>query len=41
MYKDKGETYNPSENGFVFSEPQIAATQLDRTRDCHYDEALE
>jgi hypothetical protein len=41
MQKDKGEPYNPSENGFVFSEQQITQTILRRTRERQHDEALE
>jgi hypothetical protein len=41
MYEDKGETYNPSEDGFVFSEPQIAAAQRTRNRENLAQEAAE
>jgi len=33
MYKSKGETYNPSADGFVFSEPQINASIRARHRE--------
>jgi hypothetical protein len=32
MYESKGEPYNPSSDGFVFSKPQIAATRASRHR---------
>ncbi len=41
MYESKGETYDPSEDGFVFSEDQINATILRRNRERLIDEALE
>jgi hypothetical protein len=33
MYKDKGETYDPSEHGFVFSEQQIDARRCARNHE--------
>ena len=33
MYKSKGETYNPSEDGFVFSESQIHQATFRRNRE--------
>jgi hypothetical protein len=41
MYKDKGEPYTPSEDGFVFSEPQIAAAKQARHRARLAEEAYE
>ena len=41
MHEDKGETYNPSEDGFVFSEHQINARIRARNRKREHDEALE
>lgn len=41
MFKDKGETYDPSEDGFVFSEVQIAAARIARSRENRIDEALD
>jgi hypothetical protein len=41
MCEAEGETYNPSEDGFVFSEPQIAAAKRARTRDNRAMEAHE
>jgi hypothetical protein len=39
MYENKGETYGPSQDGFVFSEPQIAAARSARKREFLIDEA--
>jgi ABC-type transporter Mla subunit MlaD len=39
MYESKGETYDPSEDGFVFSESQINERILARNRDRLTDEA--
>jgi hypothetical protein len=33
MHKAKGETYLPSEDGFVFSQPQIELALRTRTRE--------
>ncbi len=41
MYEAKEETYLPSTDGFVFSEPQIAAAQQARTRERRALEAYE
>ena len=41
MYEDKGETYNPSEGGFVFSEQQINACRCARNRETLAEEAYE
>ncbi len=41
MYESKGETYDPSEDGFVFSEQQINNAILRRNRERLTDEALE
>jgi hypothetical protein len=41
MYESKGETYDPSEDGFVFSESQINERILARNRDRLVDEAYE
>ena len=41
MYKSKGETYDPSADGFVFSESQIAAAILARTRERLAEEGYE
>jgi hypothetical protein len=41
MYKSKGETYEPSADGFVFSESQIAAAIRTRTRERLAGEAYE
>ena len=41
MYKDKGETYDPSEGGFVFSEQQINAYRIGRNRETLAAEAYE
>jgi hypothetical protein len=41
MYEDKGETYDPSEDGFVFSEQQINDAILRRNRGRLIEEALE
>jgi hypothetical protein len=40
MYEEKGETYDPSEDGFVFSQSQINRAILARNRERLYDEAL-
>jgi hypothetical protein len=39
MCESQGETYNPSEDGFVFSEQQIDAAQRARTRKLLAEEA--
>jgi hypothetical protein len=39
MYKDKGEPYNPSKDGFVFSQTQINEAILRRTRERLTNEA--
>jgi hypothetical protein len=39
MQEAKGEPYTPKENGFVFSDHQIAAAQQLRTRETRHDEA--
>jgi hypothetical protein len=39
MYESKGEAYNPSEDGFVFSESQINECLLARNRERLIDEA--
>jgi hypothetical protein len=39
MSKSKGETYDPAQDGFVFSEPQIAAARRARNRDRRIAEA--
>ncbi|HTB11459.1 MAG TPA: hypothetical protein VK752_07810 [Bryobacteraceae bacterium] len=39
MYEDKGETYLPSEDGFVFSEDQINEAILRRNREREIDNA--
>lgn len=41
MQKNKGETYDPAQNGFVFSKAQINQTILRRNRNRLHDEALE
>jgi hypothetical protein len=41
MYESKGETYNASEDGFVFSEQQIKATILRRNRERLLEEVAE
>jgi hypothetical protein len=41
MCESQGETYNPSEDGFVFSEPQIDAAQRARTRKLLAEEAFQ
>ena len=41
MYEEKGETYDPSEDGFVFSEAQINATILRRNRERLLEEVAE
>jgi hypothetical protein len=41
MFDNKGDTYNPKEDGFVFTQKQINRTILARNRDRLYDEALE
>jgi hypothetical protein len=41
MYEDKGETYNASEDGFVFSEDEIAARLRARNRENLAMEAFE
>jgi hypothetical protein len=33
MYESKGETYSPSEDGFVFSESQIKSRRRVRNRE--------
>ena len=39
MCQSKGETYDPAEDGFVFSAPQIAAARRLRNRDRRIAEA--
>jgi len=39
MYEEKGETYDPSEDGFVFSESQINEAILRRNRERETDKA--
>jgi uncharacterized protein YfbU (UPF0304 family) len=39
MYESKGEAYNPSEDGFVFSASQITESLLARNRQRRIDEA--
>jgi hypothetical protein len=39
MYEGKGETYNPTEDGFVFTEPEIAAAIRTRNRKRLADQA--
>jgi hypothetical protein len=41
MYEDKGETYDPSEHGFVFSEQQIKQSKCARNREALAEEAYE
>jgi len=41
MYEDKGETYRPSEDGFVFSKTQLNAGILARNREHLIDQAQE
>jgi hypothetical protein len=41
MYEDKGETYDPSEHGFVFSEQQIKERFVARKRENLAEEAYE
>jgi hypothetical protein len=41
MYESKGETYEPSEDGFVFSQPQIHRAILTRNRERLLEEAYE
>jgi hypothetical protein len=41
MFEDKGETYNHSEDGFVFTQTQINRAVQARKRDRLYDEALD
>ena len=41
MYEEKGETYDPSEDGFVFSQTQINETILTRNRERLIDEAFD
>ena len=41
MYESKGETYDPSEDGFVFSEQQINECILARNRERLLEEAYE
>ncbi len=41
MYEQRGETYDPSENGFVFSQAQINRAIQARNRERLYDESLE
>jgi len=41
MYESKGETYDPSEDGFVFSEQQINETILARNRERLLEETYE
>ena len=41
MYEEKGETYNPKEDGFVFTQSQINQAILARNRDRLLEEAYE
>jgi hypothetical protein len=41
MYEDKGETYDPSEDGFVFSEDQINDRIRARNREREMEEVYE
>jgi hypothetical protein len=41
MYESLGDTYDPLEHGFVFSEPQISAAKLARKRENLAEEAYE
>jgi hypothetical protein len=41
MFEERGETYKPSENGFVFSQAQINRAIQARDRERLYDESLE
>jgi hypothetical protein len=41
MYEEKGETYDPSEDGFVFSQAQIKQAILARNRERRLEEAYE
>jgi hypothetical protein len=41
MYKAKGETYRPSEDGFVFSQTQINHAILTRNRERLIEEATD
>jgi hypothetical protein len=41
MYEEKGETYDPSGDGFVFSQTQINETILTRNRERLIDEAFD
>jgi hypothetical protein len=41
MYEAKGEPYDPTDDGFVFSEDQINAAQRTRNRDRSIDEAYD
>jgi hypothetical protein len=41
MYESLGDTYDPSEHGFVFSEPQISAAKIARRRETVAEEAYE
>jgi hypothetical protein len=41
MCESQGETYDPSEDGFVFSDQQISAARLARARECLAEEAYQ
>jgi hypothetical protein len=41
MYEERGETYDPSEDGFVFTQTQINRAIQARNRERLYDETLE
>ena len=41
MYEARGETYDPSEDGFVFTKAQISHARMLRTRELQFNEALE
>jgi cysteinyl-tRNA synthetase len=41
MYESQGQTYDPSDHGFVFSEPQIESAIRLRTRERLAEEAYE
>ncbi len=41
MYENRGDTYDPSEDGFVFTKAQINQAQQARNRERLFEEALE
>jgi hypothetical protein len=41
MFEERGETYNPSDNGFVFSQSQINRATQSRDRERLYNETFE